>query len=203
MSALRSSVGAVSDETKRTLDEATTVVAAARAEADARKLECLDAVAIGIPAAVERLAKSTAQAQPDVTRALGAPGVKALRQDLAAEAAELADLVRTASEKIKWPARDSEWSRVEPRKIHSALFKFMYGAPVDRVGNVFGRHGYDVRKSDRSGSQGLVLPQSLYDEASFEHVAEALNELGAAEIALAKAKADDDKEVIDSLWDET
>ena len=203
MSAVPSIVFDVSDETKQILDEATTIVVAERAKADARKRECLDVVADGIPAAVDGLAKAVAQAQPDTTKALGAAGVKALRDELGAEAADLADYVRTGSEKIVWPIRDSKWSKVEPRSIHSALFKFMYGTPVNRVGNVFGRHGYDVRKTDRNGAQGLVLPQSLYNEDSFGAVANALNDLGTAEIALADAKAEDDKDVVDSLWDET
>lgn len=192
----------MSDETRRILEEATTVVTAARAQVEVRKQECLNVVADGIPSAIDRLAKRVAQAQPDVTRELGSSGVKALREDLAAEAADLAAYVRAGSERIEWPHRDSEWSTVEPRKVHSALFKFMYGTPVNRVGNVFGRHGYDVRRADRSGAQGLVLPQSLYDEDSFGDVAEALNDLGTAEIALAKAKGEDDKDVVNSLWDE-
>ncbi len=192
----------MSDETKRILDEATAVVDEARAEADKRKQECLDVVADGIPTAVEALAKRTAQAQPDVTKELGAAGVTALREELAAEAEELAEYVRTGLGEIKWPERDSEWSKVEPRKIHSALFQFMYGAPVNRLGNVFDRHGYDVNRSDRSGSQALVLPQSLYDEESFGPVAQALNDLGSAEIARKKAKAEDDRDIVDSLWDQ-
>lgn len=192
----------MSDETKRVLDAATAVVARARAKADERKQECLEAVADGIPRAVERLAKRTAQAQPDVSKQLGAAGVKALREELGAEAVELAEYVRTGSDEIKWPERESEWSQVEPRKIHSALFKFMYGAPVNRLGNVLGRHGYDVNRTERGGSQGLVLPQSLYDEESFDPVAQALNDLGSAEIALKKAKAEDDRDIVDSLWDE-
>ena len=202
----------MSDETKRALDEAMAVAITEHAKGEARKQACLDAVAEGIPAAVDRLAKRIAQAQPDVTRGLGAAGVKALREELATEAADLAAYVRAGSEKVQWPKRDSEWSHVEPRKIHSALFKLMYGAPLNRVGNVFGRHGYDVRKTDRSGqglralpglaARPLVLPQSLYSEESFGDVAAALNDLGAAEIALAKAKAVDDKDVVDSLWDD-
>lgn len=192
----------MSDETRLALDQAVAVVNAERAKAEARKQECLDVVADGIPAAVDRLAKGVAQSQPDVTRELGPAGVKALREELSRTAANLASYVRAGSARVEWPKRESEWSRVEPRKIHSALFKLMYGTPVDRVGEVFGRHGYDVRKSDRSGSQGLVLPQSLYSEESFGDIAEALNDLGAAEIALAKAKAEDDKDAVNSLWDE-
>ncbi len=185
---------AVSNETKRILDEATTVVGAARAEADARRRECLDLVADGIPGAVDGVAKRIAQSQPDVTRGLGATGVKALREELAVEATVLAENVRSGSGKIEWPEQDSEWSKVEPRNVHSALFKFMYGTPVNRIGKVFGRHGYEVH-------DGVVLPQELYDESSFGPVVEALNNLGAAEIALRKAKADDDRDVVDSLWD--
>lgn len=202
MSVAPSSVSDVSDETKRILDEATASVTAQRKKVEARKQECLDAVADGIPAAIERLARGVAHTQPEVTKGLGALGLKALREELAAEAAVLAAYVRAGSVNIKWPRRDSEWSTVEPRKIHSALFAFMYGTPVNRVGNVFDRHGYDVRRTDRSGAQGLVLPQSLYHEDSFGEVAKALNDLGTAEIALAKARAEDDKDAINSLWDE-
>lgn len=126
--------------------EATTAFAAERTKSDARTRECLDAVADGIRSAVDRLAKGVAQAQPDVTKNLGAAGVKALRDELATEAAELAEYVRAGAEKIEWPNRDSEWSKVDPRKVHSALFKFMYGSPVNRVGEVFGRHGYEIRR---------------------------------------------------------
>jgi hypothetical protein len=192
----------VSDETKRILDEATTTVTAARAKADVRKQECLDSVADGIPAAVERLAKRTAHAQPEVTKALGANGVRALRQELAVESAELAEYVRAGANKIEWPTAASEWSKVEPRRIHSALFNFMYGPPVNRVGDVFARHGYDTQRAERSGAQGLVLPQSLYDEDSFDVVADALNELGTAEIEFKNAYEAEDREVVDSLWDE-
>lgn len=192
----------MSDETKRDLDSATVVVEAARAIAEARKQECLDIVADGLPAAVDRLAKRTAQAQPDVTKELGAPGVKALREELASQTAELAEYVRGGRGRIQWPKRDAEWSKVEPRKVHSALFTFMYGAPVNQVGDVFGRHGYDVQRADRSSAQGLVLPQYLYDEDSFGAVSDALNELGTAELALKKAKAGDDRDTVDSLWDE-
>lgn len=198
----RSSIVTMSDETRHLLDEATTTVTAVHAKADARKQECLDVIADGLPAAVERLAKHTAQAQPEVTKALGANGVRTLRKELDAEATELAEYIRAGSGKIVWPTGASEWSKVEPRKIHSALFTFMYGAPVNRVGDVFGRHGYDVRRTERSGEQGLVLPQDLYDEEAFGVVADALNELGTAEIALKKAKEADDREIVDSLWDE-
>ncbi|SKF61520.1 Uncharacterised protein [Mycobacteroides abscessus subsp. abscessus] len=191
----------MSDETRRILDEATAAVAVARANADARKQECLDVVADGLPTKVDRLAKHTAQAQPDVTKALGVDGVRALRNELAAKAAELAGYVRTGSDKIQWPRRGDAWEKVESRKVHSALFNFMYGAPTNRVGDVFERCGYDVRRSDRSGAQSLVLPQNLYDE-DFGAVVEALHELGTAEISLKKAKEADDRDVVDSLWGE-
>lgn len=162
----------------------------------------MDVVADGIPAAVERLAKRTAQQQPEVTKGLGAHGVRALRNELADKAAELAEYVRAGLGRIEWPARDSEWSKVESRHVHSALFKFMYGSPVNEIGDVFDRRGYDTQKTPGRGTQGLVLPQSLYDRSSFEAVADALNELGTAEAALKTAKDADDRDVVDSLWDE-
>lgn len=191
----------MSDETRRALDEAIAVVDAARVKADASKQECLDIVADGIPSEVEQLAKRIAQSQPDVTKGLGVAGVKSLRAALAAEAADLAKLVRGSLRSLEWPSQESEWSKVAPGKVRSALFKLMFGAPVDRVGNIFGEHGYDVQRSSRGGSQGLVLPQYLFSEDSFAPVADALNDLGSAEFALQRAKAEDDRDTVDSLWD--
>ncbi|MBB0993626.1 hypothetical protein G6010_14330 [Dietzia sp. SLG510A3-3B2-2] len=192
----------MSDETKRMCEEASAAVDAARMRACVRKQECLDVIADGIPAAVERIAKRTAQEQPEVTKGLGVQGIRSLRSELATEAAELAEYVRAGSSEIQWPHRDSEWSKVGSHHIHSALFTYMYGSPVDKIGAVFDRRGYDTQKTPGRGAQGLVLPQSLYDRDSFEAVADSLNELAAAEAALKAAKEADDRDVVDSLWDD-
>lgn len=191
----------MSDETQRALEAAEAALSAAEAHTDQCKRDCLDAVSEGIPAAVDAAAKKIAQSQPDVTRQLGPEGVKALRDELATEAAALAEYVRAGADKIEWPASSGEWiSPIEPRKIHSALFKYMYGRPINRVGDVFERHGYDAQRTPDRSEQGLLLPQSLYTEASFGPVAAALTDLGAARRAQAKAKADDDQDAVDNLW---
>lgn len=197
----RTSVVSMSDETRRAREQADGALNAAQARADECKRECLNTVAVGIPAAVDAAAKKIAQSQPDVTRQLGPDGVKALREELAAEAATLAEHVRAGTHKIEWPTQSGGWATtVEPHQIHSALFKYMYGRPINLVANVFGRYGYDVQRTPGRTEQGLLLPQSLYVESSFDGVAAALTELGEARRAHAKAKADDDQDAVDELW---
>lgn len=191
----------MSDETQQALKEADIALSEAEARAGESKRECLETVAQGIPAAVDASAKRIARSQPDVTRQLGPEGVKALRADLATEAATLAEYVRAGADTIKWPTPSDSWAAtVKPREIHSALFDYFYGRPIDLVGNVFGRHGYDLQRIPGRTQQGLLLPQSLYDESSFGAVAAALTDLGAARRARAKAKAADDQDAVESLW---
>jgi hypothetical protein len=49
----------------------------------------------------------------------------------------IASEVEAAVEQIEWPSPQSEFSKVEPRSIHSALFKFLYGRPVDSLAAIF------------------------------------------------------------------
>jgi hypothetical protein len=75
-------VDPMSDETAQRLEEATVTQVERRAEADDRKRECLTAVACGIPARVEEIAKRAAQGQPEVAKELGSDGIKDLRREL-------------------------------------------------------------------------------------------------------------------------
>lgn len=191
----------MSDETQRALQDAATALAQAEARAEEAKRACLEDIAAGIPAAVDARAKRIAHDQPDVTRQLGSEGVKALREELASESATLADLVRAGVDKIEWPPGSDDWvTTVEPRKVGSALFRYMYGRPINQVGEVFGRHGYDVQRSPRGGEQGLILPQSLYTDEAFKPVAAALTDLIAARRVHSQAKDADDHAAVDDLW---
>jgi hypothetical protein len=80
------------------------------------------------------------------------------------------------------------------------LFNYMYGSRVNKLAGVFKRRGYSIHDNNRQGSQSLVLPQTLYEEAWFGPVAHALNALGEAERAVSKAKADDDSSAVDEIW---
>ena len=191
----------MSDETQLALNEAEKALSAAEARADECKRQCLDTVADGIPAAVDAEAKKIAKSQPDVTRQLGPEGVKELRDDLAAAAANLADYLRDGADKIDWPAFAGGFaSKIAQRDIHNALSNYMYGQPIDQVGKVFGRHGYDLKGVTGRTAQGLLRPRSLYEETAFEAVAAALNEVGAAREAFNKAKAADDQDAVEDLW---
>ncbi|HAV0114396.1 TPA: hypothetical protein JFU91_002441 [Enterococcus faecium] len=191
----------MSDETQRALQDAATALAQAEARAEETKRACLEDIAAGIPAAVDAHAKQIAHSQPDITRQLGPEGVKALREELAAEAASLADFVRAGVDKIEWPPGSDDWiTTVEPRKVSSALFTYMHGRPINQVGEVFGRHGYDVKRNPRSAKQSLILPQMLYTDEAFKPVAAALTDLITARRVHSQAKAADDQVAVEDLW---
>jgi hypothetical protein len=132
--------------------------------------------------------------------ALGTEGIEHLRTELAHEAALLAADIQGAADEIKWPMPQSDFDKVEARKIHSALFQYMYGERVDKLAAVFKRHGYSIHDNNSQRTQGLVLPQSLYEEDKFGPVAGALNALGEAERRVARAIAADDSSTVDDLW---
>lgn len=192
----------MSEQTAKALEQATAEVERVRAVADACKAACVEKVAQGVRPALERIAKRTAHAQPEVTKALGASGVKAFREDLAASAEAFAADLRSSADGIEWPRSQSQFSPVSARDVHSAFFRLLYGRPVNQLGEVFKNHGYDVDQGHSDGQQHLILPQSLYDESDFAEAAQALHALEIARGAEATAKAEDDRDAVDALWEE-
>lgn len=184
----------------RALQEALVAASQLREEADQQKNECLTQVAEGLPDKVDGLAKRVAHAEPEVTKARGKEGIEQLRTELAHEAALLAADIQGAADEIKWPIPQSEFDKAEARKIHSALFQYMYGGRVDKLAAVFKRHGYSIHDNNSQRTQGLVVPQSLYEEDKFGPVTEALNALGEAERRVARAKAADDNSTVNDIW---
>jgi hypothetical protein len=146
------------------------------------------------------VAKRVAHSQPEVAKELGSEGIKDLRRELADGAAVIASEVEAAVEQIKWPSPQSEFSKVEPKGIRSALFTFLYGRRVDSLAAIFKRHGFSIQDDNAQRSQGLILPQSLFDEGDFAAVAKELNSLAAAERVVATAKAADDQDIVNSMW---
>jgi len=183
----------------RTVQEALAAASQLRKEADHQKNECLTQVAAGLPGKVDELAKRVAHAEPEITKALGKEGVDQLRTELSHEAALLAADIQGAANEIEWPMPQSDLAKVDARKIHSALFNYMYGRRVDTLASVFKRHGYSIRDSN-SQRQGLVLPQSLYEEDKFGPVAGALTALAQAESRVSRANAADDSSTVDDIW---
>jgi hypothetical protein len=62
------------------------------------------------------------------------------------------------------------------------------------------RYGFSIHDDNAQNSQGVVYPQDLHDQHGFASLAELLNKLGNTEKDLARVKADDDRDVVDSLW---
>lgn len=179
----------MSEDTARALGDAIAAEAEVRAATDRQKSECLAEIASGLPAKLKGLAKRWAHAEPDITRALGREGVEKLRAELSEESRTLAATIVGGVEKIQWPSG----SHVLTREVHSALFRYLYGAPVDKITAVFERHGYNVR--DRS-----VLPQDLYGEERLQPVADALSALSKAQRVTAEVKAADDHSAVEDIW---
>jgi hypothetical protein len=193
-------VPAMSEETTRDLRDALAAASEARAEADLQKKKCLTELAEGLAGRLDALAKRVAQAEPEVTKALGKTGIQQLRTELDHEAALLAADVQGAADRITWPVPQSHYDKAEEGKIHSALFDYMYGPRVDKLAAVFKRHGYSIHDNNSRQAQGLVLPQSLYEQEKFGPVAQALNVLGEAERVVAEARKADDSSTVDDLW---
>lgn len=158
-------------------------------------------VAEALPEKMDSIAKQAAQAQPEVTKALGVDGVKQLRVDLATEGNELAvELVEDGVNKLEWPGESSEWSRTTARDVHSAFFHYFYGRRVNRIAAIFKDRGYDVHDDNAQRSQGLVHPHSLYREDDMTAVAEAQGAVDAARGDYAKAKKADDADIVSDIW---
>lgn len=170
--------------------EASAAALEARSAADDQKERCLAAIADGLPAAVDRLARRAAQAEPDTARRLGPSGVRDLKNDLSVRSTELAADIRSAAGRIGWP----ENGLVAAKDVHGALFKHLYGARLEPIARVLKDHGL-LR------SEGAVLPQDLYDEMSFDPLADALSAQSRADAALAQARKADDLRAVDDLWD--
>jgi hypothetical protein len=150
----------MSEETARVLSDANNAAEQARKEADREKQACLDVVAENLQSKVDAVAKRTAHAQPEVTKTLGKEGIQALRSALRDGADILAEEIRGAVDRIQWPTAEP-YAPVQPGKIHSALFKFMYGTRVNRIAAVFKAHGYAIKDDNVDRRHGLLLPQEL------------------------------------------
>jgi hypothetical protein len=190
---------AMSEATMRALQEALTAAARLRQEAEQQKNECLAQIAEALPGKADGLAKRIATAEPEVTKSLGKEGIGQFRTELAHEAAVLAKDIRGAVAEINWPMPKSTFDKVDTRKIHSAIFGYMYGQRVNKLADVFKRHGYSIHDNAQH-SQGIVAPQNLYEEEKFGSVAAALNALGEAERKVTKARTADDNSTVDDIW---
>lgn len=182
----------MSEETTRELEKLKADEAEQRAATDNLKQKCVESVARGLPDRLDAYAKRLAHKQPDVAKGLGREGIDALRGELAEAAEQLAAELRNAVGQIAWPA-----SARRSHDVHSALFKFMYGPRVTRLTAIFKAHGFHFDPT------GGILPQDLYDMDSFGELVDALQALERTSQATATAKAADDRDVVESLWDDT
>ena len=183
----------MSEETTRRLAEAREAEQAASEVASTQIQGTLNAVADGMVGRLEMYAKRLTHQQPRVAKRLGKDGVTALRADLAAAVEEIAADLREAAEDIGWPITP----HVRPQEVHSALFKYLYDTPMsEELTSIFVTHGFAF------DSTQSVLPQDLYDQHDFGDLPAALTGLANASAARARAAADDDRDQVESLWDQ-
>jgi hypothetical protein len=193
----------MSEETARKLEDAKRVQQERQIELDTAKQSVLTGIASRIPARIDDVAKQTAHSQPDVTKNLGGDGVKQLRADLASAAENLATTVAEGADQIKWPAIDQPAaSPVTLNSVRRSVFDFMHGRRIDEIAHIMKRFGYDIHDDNAQASQGLVSVNQMFDEQNLEPIAVALTRAREANAAVRRAKAADDRDVVDSLWDE-
>lgn len=190
----------MTDETARMLEEALDDEVAAQANADEFKRACLAYVAEELPGRLDAFAKTVAQGQPDVTRSLGAEGVRQLRSELETEATSLAGELKDSVGQISWPSSRSRYSQVDNDSIRTALFEYLSGVRVGKIAAIFKYHGYDIQDDNAQSGQGLVDPLSLYDESQFGLLARALKDLDSAKRHVASARTAHDNATVDDLW---
>lgn len=182
----------MTDHTKAALQRAIETMSAAQAEADREKRACLTQIATDLPTRAAEIAKRIATEQPEVTKSLGKEGVAELRLQLEAAAEELGQQFIAAVDDIKWPLGTS-YTKVENRKIHSALFDHFFRR-TGSLRQVLVDHGYKV------GESSPFIPQSLYTESNFTTLATALTTLGLANENYGKAKKADNDATVEDLW---
>jgi hypothetical protein len=185
----------VSEETASALALAKEEESLQRAVVDPLKQNCLNSVAQGVSASVDRYAKKVAQAQPDVTRALGRDGVSALREDLSRAAGELATELRRAVAAVKWPT--FAYGRSHNNGVASALYDFLSGSRVGRFDRILRAHRYKIE--DYHG----FSPYDLIEREGFNELEVELEILASKVKAVEAAKDADDQDAVESLWDET
>ena len=187
----------MNEESSQAVVEATRNLAEACVRAEEQQTACLASIVDGLPAAVDGVAKLAALAEPEVTKELGAEGVRTLKEELHEQVLILAADLQTSRDRIEWPTSESG---VRPHDVHSALFSYLYGPRLDAVAAVLKRHGYDVRDQNAQRTQGLLLPQYLYDQDGFVLLAQALTNLGKALGDVRRAQANQDAEAVERLW---
>lgn len=188
-----STMSSMTDDTKAALHQATEALAAARAKADSEIQACLAEIATDIPSRAAEAAKRVAVQQPEVTKALGKEGVAEMRSALHAAAEELGREFVAAADDIDWPSVAYS-SKVETRHVHSALFNRFYRR-TGTLNRVLSANGYKLDEHSEP-----FLPQSLYVEAKFTPLADALTALGVASVNLERARKEDDGAAVDDLW---
>lgn len=194
----------MSEQTQQALEHANEAVVRAEAHLTQSKREALNVIADKIPSVVDQRAKEIAQKHPDVTRDLGKEGVQDFRKDLEERAERLAINVRNGEDNIEWPDEkllsQSRFWAVGSSEIRNAVCNYMNGISLIQLEEVFARYGYKPQIPSYRAEIPLLTPQSLCAVEDLKTVAEALEQLGAAQSAQAQAKAEDDRSSVDDLW---
>ncbi|MFE9232852.1 hypothetical protein [Cellulosimicrobium funkei] len=192
-------------EPRRALEEAQASEQECQTALVAAQEELLAAVATGLPARAEDLARAVSHSQPEVSLKLGKEGINAFRNDLRHAATELASELARSQERIKWPKQAGQYAPVNDQEISTALFNFLYGPRVDALASVFADHGFST-KGHGPGDQAIILPQSLFSLAALQEpmarIRECSQALFTAQVAVQTARRMVDQQAVNDLWDD-
>ncbi|WP_374008460.1 hypothetical protein [Leifsonia sp. LS-T14] len=155
----------MSQETEEALTAARDQLLEAETAVALQEQEVLDRIAEHLPSKADGVAKRIAHEQPDLTRSV-------------------------AAEDIEWPISEDRYSRVEPRHVHSALFKWFY-KKADELLVPLKNVGFRV---------GQTLPQEFYQDAWFIELSASLDAVGKARRSVTAAQTADDKAAVEDLW---
>lgn len=164
-----------------------------KATAFAAEDALLRLVADDVPGRADEVAKSHAQAEPAVARALGKDGVEALRSDVLRLASALADEIRGARASTSWPTTGSPLNAASNvRGAVRRLFTRERLAPlVDRLQAA----GFDV-----APLYGALFISETAHEDAVTAVAAALSEAEKARRALRAAIDKANSDFVEGLW---
>ena len=199
MSDWNGNVCRMSEETQARLAAAEAHLVEVQGPIDEAKAAILDAIEQSIPDHFESVGKKYAQSQPEVTRRLGADGVKEFRAELRELGRSVAHDLR-ASTKIEWPAPTTPVS-MEPRMLIRNAFQQALTGPKYKLETLLTKHGFDIgRRNDYTNVSVWDVYDAGRHEREVQAYMDAIAPLGRAQREVHEARRADDAATVSDLW---
>lgn len=189
----------MSEETTQRLHEAETHLAAVREKCETRKDDLLQAISVEIPAHAEALAKKAVYEHVDVTKSLGADGIRDLRDYIGNLATQTAEDVAGASALVNWPKPKIN-SITTPYEVYAAISEYLTEKAAPKFVQAFEERGFHIKSTrpDWLTALGLFTEDTARPETT--RLCKAIQDIAKADDAVRRAKEDHDRAAIDDLW---